>query len=1008
MLCEGWLCAVAAITGSTAAAHPPNSESDDSHRALQQRLDRPLIDFSDTLFTPQQGTPTDIDQIAQTPDGFLWLGCAEGLVRFDGVNFVRDFGTTLPNHAVSSMFVDKDGDLWVGFLYGGIVRLSHGKFEAFDAGLPPGHIIWSIVQDQRGVLWATSGFGIYRLTGHRWTEVGSNIGPSTHSVYGLAGTLNDGRLWVANNKRIWFQKPGTDQFEQGDKDTLWKSKLGFDYTKLPKESADEIEKIVASPSGVGLRAVTLDASGALWSAFKDPFTRFRWVTSPGGKKEYVMEPLPHANNAIYTPFADRAGNIWLGEVGGLERLRPNKVNVLAAPNDIIGVEMSPAPDGAIWVGSNQNYGVYQIKGDSRVAWPALGTGLSAINLDKAGNTWFLKATLDPAEDDIRVLSNGVIKRLSYPAGVAGSTTIGIVDDPLGGHLLVTSVGFFRLNGDTWTPGSGRSGLPSDMPNHVYEDANGRIWLMYAGNRLAVIDGAHAFTYTAADGLAVGNVSSVDIKPDHFWVAGDDGVARWDGKRFVAITLAGNIPLRNATGVVETPQGDLWVNAVAGLYKISSAELDRAKANRDYHVNASMLDQDDGLQGGTQNLQHGQSLLQGSDGRLWAARSEGVAWIDPSRMMINPVAPQAIVLSISADGHDESMDALSLPALTHVLRIAYTAPSLSMPERVTFKYRLDGVDQDWQDAGTRREATYTNLRSGNYHFHVMAANEDGIWGQQDAVIRFHIAPAYYQTWWFMALCVIASALLASLLVAFRIHQLQARLRLQLTAKQDERERIARELHDTLMQAMYALVLQVQTWSDNRLIDIKLREDMRHVTDLTNKMLTDGRDRILALRDSSELESDLARMLRETGDELSRLFSSRFSIRKYGNSLGLRSDVLHNAFEIGRESIRNAFLHAEAGTVTVILRFDKRNLTLVVCDDGIGIPEDILATGGRDGHWGLAGMRERAQSIGGKLKIARGSHRGTEVTFTVPARHAYGTLTARLRRHLRWKLRPGGPS
>ncbi|MGC1549945.1 MAG: two-component regulator propeller domain-containing protein, partial [Rhodanobacter sp.] len=277
-LWAAWFSAFAGPSKDPATTNPQVVEIIASHRSLQERLDRPLVDFTDTFFGTKEGAPSNINEIAQTPDGFLWLGCAEGLVRFDGINFVRDFGTTRPNHAVSSMFVDRNGDLWIGFAYGGIVRLSHGKFEAISGGLPPGRIIWSIVRDKRGALWATSGFGIYRLIGDTWSEVGNDVGPSISSVYGLAGVLDSGQLWVANNKRIWFQKADTDQFEVGDKDILWKSKLGFDFTQLPKESTDEIKKIIASPSGVGLRAVMRDVTGGIWSVFEHPLMRFRWVT----------------------------------------------------------------------------------------------------------------------------------------------------------------------------------------------------------------------------------------------------------------------------------------------------------------------------------------------------------------------------------------------------------------------------------------------------------------------------------------------------------------------------------------------------------------------------------------------------------------------------------------------------------------------------------------------------------------------------------------------------------
>jgi signal transduction histidine kinase len=338
--------------------------------------------------------------------------------------------------------------------------------------------------------------------------------------------------------------------------------------------------------------------------------------------------------------------------------------------------------------------------------------------------------------------------------------------------------------------------------------------------------------------------------------------------------------------------------------------------------------------------------------------------------------------------------LVLPKLTRNLRFDYTAPSLTSPQRVHFRYRLEGADAEWQDAGTRRQAFYTNLDPGAYRFRVRAVNEDGTWSANDAVFDFRIAPAFYQTLWFKALlCCFALALLW-LLYLLRLRQLAARAGIR-TA---ERERIARDLHDTLLQGIQGLQLRLQTWAADPLLEAPHREEMNKAARCTHDLLVDGRDRIVALRRSGSTQAGVASSLKEIGCDYASLYPARFSVCEDGEPRVVTPDVAAEVIDIVREGLRNAFVHARADHIGLVVAWRRRGLEITVDDDGCGIDEAILCEGRRAGHWGLVGMRERAHRIGGRFVIERGKARGTGLRLGVPARIAYAGSRWWFWRHL----------
>jgi signal transduction histidine kinase len=325
-------------------------------------------------------------------------------------------------------------------------------------------------------------------------------------------------------------------------------------------------------------------------------------------------------------------------------------------------------------------------------------------------------------------------------------------------------------------------------------------------------------------------------------------------------------------------------------------------------------------------------------------------------------------------------------------------SFSVPERVRFRYRLDGVDGDWQDAGTRRQAIYTNLGPGDYRFRVIAANEDGVWNEAGAALDFKIAPAYYQTWWFRALYVILAAGVIWLLFYLRALRMLSRMRERLEERHNERARIARELHDTLLQSIHGLMLRFQTVADEMPTGSATRTAMERALDRADEVLDEGRDRVSDLRSSIDCGEDLALAFTNIGEQMAAEHDVEFRVLVEGEEQRLDADVSDEIFRICREALINAFQHAQATSIEIEIAFETDAMRVRVRDDGVGIGADILEAGSRPDHWGLPGMRERALRIGARLDLWGSAGSGTEVELRVPASVAYLAQSRRSWRQL----------
>jgi signal transduction histidine kinase len=399
-----------------------------------------------------------------------------------------------------------------------------------------------------------------------------------------------------------------------------------------------------------------------------------------------------------------------------------------------------------------------------------------------------------------------------------------------------------------------------------------------------------------------------------------------------------------------------------------------------------------------------------DGRLWFASNSFVQMVDPGRTNTNAIPPPVHIEELLAD-HKNYADLknLKLPPLFGELEISYTALSLAVPRRVLFRYKLEGHDAAWQEAGTRRQAFYNDLGPGRYRFRVIASNNDGVWNEAGAFLDFSILPAYYQTTWFRASCAATFLLLLCAIYQFRVQQLQRQFAIGLEARVNERTRIARELHDTLLQSLHGVMFQFQ--AARNLLPRRPDEAIQSLDDAideTQKALAESRDAIQGLRSEPIAKGNLVELLMAASQELASSETSdhqppAFELIEEGEHRILSPASNNEVCRIALEILRNAYRHAQAHRIEAEVRYADHALRVRIRDDGKGIDPKVLKEGGIAGHWGLRGVRERAERIGGQLDFWSEAGAGTEVQLTVPAAVAYETSPDGMRSRLLSKIR-----
>jgi signal transduction histidine kinase/ligand-binding sensor domain-containing protein len=934
-------------------------------------------------FGMRDGAPGDIRALVQSRDGFIWIGTSTGLFRYDGARFVREHEERLSSASVSALMADRNGDLWVGYLFGGVSRLHLGQSVPLSSHGLPGGTVHQILRTADDTVWVATGQGLARLETAGWRRVGTSMGYFDEPPYWMGES--EGSLVVVTATRALRLERGASHFVALDRAVGERIRYGVPLTSEWSPPADFPD----DQAGLSL----VDRSGALWVANGVQLRRYRW--SAGAVAQPVVDSLgldDGLTGQVFTFLEDREGNIWAGTIGGLDRFGPARLHRAALPNSVLEPLLIPTPSGGVLVAGRGSIAPSSVEDDGSpesIAAAGLGADVIAAALGPDGALWTL------GNSGLRKLTSGKVQQLTAPLAAAvtrddlSSTLFQSVAVDASGvaWVSIAHYGLFRLRDRAWSQPDSKLRVPAAAPVRLLSDGRKRLWMAFTANRIAVVEAGHSKVYSVADGLSVGNVLALDAHDDHTWAAGDMGLAVLVRGRFISVRGKGGERFRGASGMLETPDGELWLNAAAGLFRIPSTAVARLLSGEHLEAEFELFDLLDGLDTAPEVIRPGPTLLRTKDGRIWISRYRGVWWLDPAHIYRNQVAPLVSIESVRNGGID------IVPAegrLLHVgrsLRVSYTAASFTKPERVRFRYRLAGLEGSWQDAGGRREAFYTNLPPGSYTFMVEAANEDGLWSQSTATLHFSVAPAYYETVWFRALCGLVLLLIVYGWLRIRLEQTKRTLRQRMQERHAERESIARDLHDTLMQGIQALLFRLQLWANDTAIPVERRAEIGAVVTQARGITIECRERLLELRHTHLEAPDLVESLKAMGGAESIGQGVRFDVVGSGKQRHLRPEAYDQLLVIAREAIRNAYQHSRASLIRVSVVFHDRSLRLQIVDDGLGIDTATLHTGKQSGHFGLAGMRERAAQLGAHFKLDRNGTAGTRITVTVPGAVAF---------------------
>ena len=737
-------------------------------------------------------------------------------------------------------------------------------------------------------------------------------------------------------------------------------------------------------SKVSVYDMMFDRDGNLWVASlgKGIFRIHGDVVEHYGRTEGL------SSDAVGALFEDREGIIWAATTNGIDSFRDPRIVTFSAleglGNDAVtGVLASH--DGTIWIA---NSGSLDHIVNGSVSSIRAGNGLPGHQVasmieDRAGNMWV------GVDDGLYLFKNGRFRRLPEPNHQPLGLVVGMTED-VDGNIWAECAGnprkLVRIRDFQVREEFSASQVP---PGHTLApDPHGGIWIGTLKGDLAL------FRHGVVEKFPLnpkGNPVSHQIIADtdgSVLAASEDGLVGLRQDKVQRMTKKNGLPCDSVISFIEDDAKRWWLYTECGVVELPDSELQRWWANPEAVVQTHVYDVLDGArpQGGPSF----NSAAYSSDGRVWFASGFVLQMVDPSRLSQKALPAQTYIESLVADRKEfEATPNLKVPPNPRDLQIDYTSPTFSIPQKVNFRYRLDGYDRDWHEAGTRRQAFYTDLPPGKYSFRVIASNSDGVWNDNAAKLDFSVAPAYYQTNWFRALC--ACIFLALLWAAYqwRVRQLQHQFDMTLEARVGERTRIARDLHDTLLQSAHGVLLRFQTVSQllpDRPMEAK--EKLDNAIDQTADFITEARDEVQGLRDSTVQSNDLALAISTLGQELgtdSANHRPAFRVAVEGEARNLHPILRDEIYKIAAEALRNAFRHSQARQIEVEIRYDNEQFRLRVRDDGKGIDPAILSSQGSEGHYGLPGMRERATLIGGKLVVWSEVDAGTEVELRRSCQH-----------------------
>lgn len=952
--------------------------------------------------------------ITQTTDGYIWIGTTSGLLRFDGSSFelwTSPEGKKLPSTRVMALLGARDGSLWIGMV-GGLAHFADRKLLLY----PDFHDdVGSLLEDQSGKVWFTrsEAGGALRTpicealpTAIRCLNQSDGLTAKSCCTYNLAQDT-EGSLWVTTEGPLIRWKPG------------------YTETYLPKEwtQAKGIETatgVVAMPDGSLL--VCIPRTGALEGLQRLSAGRWKPVKVPGfdGTKVRALRAFRDSDGGIWAGttdegiyhihgnefekfgsadgltgdsavgfYQDREKGVWVATQGGLDYFHPRKITTFSKreglSSDLID-GLAATHDNAVWLNDSNNDTLDLLK-NGHVEAIRVGKGgeqvQTAMFEDSFGRLW---CGLD---NDLYRYDHGKSQKVQGKSGGSTHFIVGITEDSAhdiwaevsgGSHELI------RIHGLQVVEEYPEAVIPSARA--LAAGPNGVLWLGLRNGDLARFHDGHAEVFPSPGGPK-SYVYQVVVNPDGtVFATTSAGLVGWKDGTSRLLSSKNGLPCDTVIGAAWDNQGSLWLDMGCGLARISKEEMQRWWHDDAAIIAPKVLDAFDGA--GASDMVNFNPMARTPDGRLWIVTRSTLEMVDPGHLTQNDVLPPVQIEKLVVDRKPYTPnDRLALPPLMRDLEIDYAALSFVNPQKVRFRYKLEPRDAAWQEAGTRRQAFYTDLPPGPYRFHVIACNNDGVWNETGAQLAFTIAPSFAQSIWFKSICFLGFAGFVYAVYRLRFRQVTAQLRARMYERLAERERIARDLHDTFFQGIQGLLLRFHTAASQLNKEEPARRIFEETLKQSDQVMLEGRELVLDLRATACEQSDLPTAFDNFGEGMRKGGSCDFKVVVLGSVRPLHPVVFEEVFKIGKEALGNAFRHSGAHSVEAELNYERGELRIRIRDDGTGIEPDILQQGHRDGHFGLPGMRERARRVGAHLDVWSRPGAGTEVEVRIAAGIAYAS-------------------
>jgi len=953
-----------------------------------------------SVYNEHDGAPMGrINRTLQTPEGYLWVFTSDGLLRFDGLRFVRP--STPCTEPIQSQAPAIDGGFWAVCGEKLIRRTADARFVVVSQALPKPLSPHTLFADRQGRVWILG--KTIRYLNADGTSGRVFESPSAPQFFAAAQD-GEGTIWATDGSNIFHLY--SDRIERvsalGAAHCLTPARTGgvlvSTGTSILQLRKGAQPSVIASFPGITINQALAGcmreaADGGIWIA--------RVQKSVALVREGIVELPPGINEfdrMVTDIFIDREGLIWAGSTNELNMFRKTAITYIPLPAEP-GYRRFVLLDAQanLWTGSTAGARRSDLK-DSTEHFLTPNLEYGAVGEDEQGTIWLA------TRETIGRAIQGKFVAVADAAGKRVANVSAFKQDHLG-HLwaLAPGTGVYRV-----TPGPPRLVVASTTASRPFlVSERFGIWTSTAGGAVEQhLDGS-INTFPNLNSEPRGEPTTMFDDRGSIWIGSASGVERFrDGQR-TRWTRDQGLPLGAVREMVADRAGYLWMVVGSALVRVSRAELDATPDGQPRALSVLKIEAPGGAVPLPANVRNVPAVTSDRRGRLYGFTNPNtVVIIDPGAMKEPSMMPATVLESVLVDNEPVDHAVTNTFVDPARLEFGYTALNLRGAEATRFRYRLEGYDVDWIDARTQRSATYRNLRPGDYRFQVIAQGPEGVWNETGTSFAFRVAPVFWRTWWFLVSMAVLGLSILAAFYELRLRQLTRQFNVGLEARVGERTRIARELHDTLLQSFQGVLIHFQA-ATNMLParPDEARTKLEGILEQAAQAVTEGRDAVQALRGSAAPSEDLPEALSVLAGQLAgdgdAAHAPAMRLNVEGNPRALRPIVRDDVYRIASEALRNSVRHAQARLIQLDVHYDARYLRVRVRDDGTGIDAAVLGGGGISGHWGLAGMRERAELIGGTLDVRSRLGGGTEVELSLPASKAYASATGRRRFWSPWR-------